>query len=110
MFMYGHAAYTASKYAVRGLAESVRCELLPYSNMRVTLMCPGFVNMPFLDERKHFFLVTKSGRAQSVILIDDTYVDLFSLSACSLTPCHFEWQLTIKERLQRCCNYKPYCL
>ncbi|KAI5061337.1 hypothetical protein GOP47_0023842 [Adiantum capillus-veneris] len=50
MFMYGHAAYTASKYAVRGLAESLRCELLPYSNMRVTLMCPGFVNTPFLDE------------------------------------------------------------
>ncbi|MCO5604619.1 hypothetical protein L7F22_058788 [Adiantum nelumboides] len=50
MFMYGHAAYTASKYAVRGLAESLRSELLPYRNMRVTLMCPGFVNTPFLDD------------------------------------------------------------
>lgn len=49
-FMYGHSVYTATKYAVRGLAEGLRAELLPYNNIRVTLMCPGFVNTPFLDD------------------------------------------------------------
>ncbi|KAH7442161.1 hypothetical protein KP509_03G074100 [Ceratopteris richardii] len=49
-FMYGHSAYTASKFAVRGLAESMRFELLPYRNIRVTMVCPGFVNTPFLND------------------------------------------------------------
>eukprot|EP00250_Pteridium_aquilinum_P033005 c5089_g1_i1 orf=357-1361(-) len=49
-FLYGHAVYTATKYALRGLAECLRCELVPYKNMRVTLMCPGFVNTPFLED------------------------------------------------------------
>lgn len=49
-FMYGHAVYTASKYALRGLAECLRGELYPYNNMRVTLLCPGFVNTPFLED------------------------------------------------------------
>lgn len=49
-FMYGHAVYTATKYGLRGLAECLRGELYPYKNLRVTLMCPGFVNTPFLED------------------------------------------------------------
>lgn len=48
-FMYGHSAYTATKHALRGLAETLRMELVPY-NMRVCLSCPFFVNTPFLDD------------------------------------------------------------
>lgn len=48
-FMYGHAVYTATKYAMRGLAEGLRFELLPY-NIKVSLICPGFTSTPFLDE------------------------------------------------------------
>ncbi|KAH6559019.1 hypothetical protein KP509_1Z032200 [Ceratopteris richardii] len=48
-FMYGHAVYTATKYAIRGLAEGVRFELLPY-HIKVSLICPGFTSTPFLDE------------------------------------------------------------
>lgn len=49
-FMYGHSVYTATKYALRGLAECLRGELFPHKNMRVTLICPGFVNTPFLED------------------------------------------------------------
>lgn len=48
-FMYGHSVYTATKYAMRGLAEGLRFELLPF-NIKVSLICPGFTSTPFLDE------------------------------------------------------------
>eukprot|EP01018_Ginkgo_biloba_P008768 Gb_31003 [translate_table: standard] len=47
--LYGHDVYTATKYALRGLAESLRLQLIPY-NIRVSLVCPGFVATPLLDE------------------------------------------------------------
>ncbi|KAH7420986.1 hypothetical protein KP509_13G034800 [Ceratopteris richardii] len=47
--MYGHAVYTATKYAMRGLAEGLRFELIPYQ-IRVSVICPGFTSTPFLDE------------------------------------------------------------
>lgn len=46
---YRHSVYTAAKHAVKGLAESLRLELLPY-NISISLACPGFVDTPFLDE------------------------------------------------------------
>eukprot|EP00250_Pteridium_aquilinum_P022577 c25416_g3_i1 orf=98-1168(-) len=48
-FMYGHSVYTATKYAMRGLAEGLRFELIPY-NIKISLICPGFTSTPFLDE------------------------------------------------------------
>ncbi|CAM6085463.1 unnamed protein product [Calypogeia fissa] len=47
--MYGNSVYTGTKYALKGIAESLRLELLPYS-IKVNLICPGFVRTPFLDE------------------------------------------------------------
>ncbi|GLJ10512.1 hypothetical protein SUGI_0129590 [Cryptomeria japonica] len=46
---YAEGVYTATKYAVKGLAESLKIELMPY-NIAVSLACPGFVETPFLDE------------------------------------------------------------
>lgn len=48
-FMYGHSVYSATKYAVRGLAEGLRFELLPY-NIKISVICPGFTSTPFLEE------------------------------------------------------------
>eukprot|EP00252_Welwitschia_mirabilis_P011614 TRINITY_DN25905_c0_g1_i1.p1 TRINITY_DN25905_c0_g1~~TRINITY_DN25905_c0_g1_i1.p1 ORF type:complete len:387 (+),score=80.81 TRINITY_DN25905_c0_g1_i1:101-1162(+) len=56
--VYGSGLYTASKHALRGLAETLRLELLPY-NITVTLVCPGHVNTPMLDS------VTDSSRKDS---------------------------------------------
>eukprot|EP00253_Pinus_taeda_P034726 PITA_34726 len=47
--LYGHGLYTATKYAIRGLAEALRLELLPY-NIGVTHVCPGYVETPMLRE------------------------------------------------------------
>lgn len=41
--------YTPTKYALKGLAEMLRIELLPY-NIRVNLVCPGYTETPMLDE------------------------------------------------------------
>lgn len=43
-----HAAYCASKFAVAGLTESMRVEMLPY-NVRVTLVCPALTETEFFD-------------------------------------------------------------
>lgn len=47
--LYGSGLYTTTKYALRGLAETLRPELLPY-NIGVTLVCPGFVETSMLKE------------------------------------------------------------
>lgn len=48
-FWYGAAVYTASKYAVRGFAEALRLELLPY-RIQVSCICPGFTETGLLDD------------------------------------------------------------
>jgi len=46
---YGYSIYTATKHALKGLAECLRFELFPF-NIRVTLCCPGFAKTPLLPE------------------------------------------------------------
>lgn len=46
-----HAAYTASKFAVRGLTDNVREELAPH-NVRVISICPGAVETPLLSHTR----------------------------------------------------------
>ncbi|KAG0624241.1 hypothetical protein M758_3G233100 [Ceratodon purpureus] len=48
-WLYGNGVYTGTKYAIKGIAESLRLELIPY-NMRVNLVCPGFVETALLDD------------------------------------------------------------
>ncbi|CAM6026085.1 unnamed protein product [Sphagnum balticum] len=48
-WLYGSSVYTGTKHAVKGIAESLALELVPF-NMRVNLVCPGFVESAFLDD------------------------------------------------------------
>ncbi|MEI9886131.1 MAG: SDR family NAD(P)-dependent oxidoreductase [Rhizomicrobium sp.] len=52
-FITGPAAgiYTASKFAVRGLTESLRWNLAPY-NIGVSVLCPGLVNSAIYESDK----------------------------------------------------------
>ena len=43
--------YTATKHALKGLADYLRVELMPY-NIPVTFACPPFVETPMLDQGK----------------------------------------------------------
>ncbi|KAH8972341.1 hypothetical protein BDL97_02G190000 [Sphagnum fallax] len=47
--LYANSVYTSTKYALKGLAESLKLELIPFG-IRVTLLCPGFVDTPLADE------------------------------------------------------------
>ncbi|GLJ08863.1 hypothetical protein SUGI_0097280 [Cryptomeria japonica] len=47
--LYGSGIYTSTKYALRGLAESLRLELFPYK-IGVSLVCPGTVETQMLNE------------------------------------------------------------
>jgi len=49
--VYGFSAYGASKFALVGLAECLRSELLNH-NIRVSLFCPPEVDTPFLEAEK----------------------------------------------------------
>lgn len=49
VFVFGFNIYTSTKYALKGLAESLRIELMPH-NIRVSLVCPGFTETPMLDQ------------------------------------------------------------
>lgn len=51
-YWYGASVYTATKYAQRGFAETLRMELVPF-NIRVSVVCPGFTDTPFLDDGEH---------------------------------------------------------
>ena len=43
--------YTASKYAVRGLSEALRCSLYRY-NIGVSVFCPGLINSSIYESEK----------------------------------------------------------
>ena len=43
--------YTASKYAVRGLSEALRCSLYQY-NIGVSVFCPGLINSSIYESEK----------------------------------------------------------
>ncbi|KAH7293601.1 hypothetical protein KP509_28G032300 [Ceratopteris richardii] len=49
IFLYGSNMYTPSKYALKGLAELLKFELLPF-NIGVTMSCPAFTQTPMLEE------------------------------------------------------------
>jgi short-subunit dehydrogenase len=50
-----HGAYVASKFAVTGLSDSLRVEMIPY-NVKVTTVCPALTATEFFD-------VSERGRA-----------------------------------------------
>jgi hypothetical protein len=54
-WLYGNGMYTSTKYAIKGIAECLRLELAPY-NIRVNLVCPGFVESAFLDDGKELMV------------------------------------------------------
>ncbi|KAI5076535.1 hypothetical protein GOP47_0008600 [Adiantum capillus-veneris] len=49
VFLYGSNMYTPSKCALKGLAELLKFELLPYK-IGVTISCPAFTQTPMLAE------------------------------------------------------------
>lgn len=51
--VFGYTAYGSAKFAVRGLTEALRCELVPH-NVRVSAVFPPDVDTPGLaEENKH---------------------------------------------------------
>ena len=46
---FGYTAYSASKFGLIGLAETLRCELKPY-NIRVSVLCPPDTDTPGFEE------------------------------------------------------------
>lgn len=48
---YTHAAYSASKFGVVGLAEVLRTELTP-KGIHVSVVCPGEIQTPMLEEER----------------------------------------------------------
>ncbi|XP_059077724.1 3-dehydrosphinganine reductase TSC10A isoform X1 [Cryptomeria japonica] len=48
-FLYGNSVYTATKHALKGLGETLKLELMPYS-IRISMVFPGYVDTPMLDD------------------------------------------------------------
>ncbi|RUS90415.1 hypothetical protein EGW08_001820 [Elysia chlorotica] len=62
--LYGYTSYSASKFALRGLAEALQMEISPY-NIRLTLAFPPDTNTPgFAEEQK--------GKPEETKLISET--------------------------------------
>lgn len=49
----GHAAYTASKAAIRNMLQGIRIDLLP-EKIPVSVICPGFVKTKLSDQNKFY--------------------------------------------------------
>ncbi len=54
IWLYGASVYTGSKRAVKGIAETLALELIPFTNIRVNLVCPGTTESPMLDNGKNY--------------------------------------------------------
>ncbi len=57
----GMSAYCSSKFAMVGLAESLRCELIRH-NIKVSALCPGTINTNFAKDGR-IYLYNKSGKS-----------------------------------------------
>ncbi len=69
--VFGYATYSPSKFAVAGLAECLRAELLP-RGIRVSLVCPPDVNTPMLhQEDDHKPPETRAISAQAGVMHAD---------------------------------------
>ena len=62
----GMAPYCTSKFAMMGLAESLRCELYKY-NIRVSALCPGIINTNIIKGGEILFKDKKGDTAQSAV-------------------------------------------
>jgi NAD(P)-dependent dehydrogenase (short-subunit alcohol dehydrogenase family) len=62
----GMAPYCTSKFAMMGLAESLRCELYKY-NIKVSALCPGIINTNIIKGGKILFKDKKGRTAQSAV-------------------------------------------
>jgi NAD(P)-dependent dehydrogenase (short-subunit alcohol dehydrogenase family) len=62
----GMAPYCTSKFAMVGLAESLRGELYKY-NIRVSALCPGIINTNIIKGGRMFFRDKKGNTAQTTI-------------------------------------------
>ena len=74
--MYGHSVYTASKYALKGLAEGLRFELLPY-NIKVSLICPGFTNTAFLVDDQNARVALDDHNGKYLLLSSKMYIYIY---------------------------------
>jgi NAD(P)-dependent dehydrogenase (short-subunit alcohol dehydrogenase family) len=59
-------AYTATKYAVRGLSESMRAELAPHG-IGVTAICPGVINTPITETARLRGVAAEPGRRDRMV-------------------------------------------
>ena len=62
----GMAPYCTSKFAMVGLAESLRGELYKY-NIKVSALCPGIINTNIIKDGKIMFKDKSGGTVQSVV-------------------------------------------
>lgn len=62
----GMAPYCTSKFAMVGLAESLRGELYKY-NVKVSVLCPGIINTNIIKDGKILFADKSGGTKQSVV-------------------------------------------
>ena len=67
----GAGIYTTSKFAVRGLSESLRWSLAPY-NIGVSVLCPGLVNSAIYESEK----IRPKEFAQRTGPIDQTFMNI----------------------------------
>lgn len=47
-----HGAYSATKFAICGLGDAMRVEMIPY-NVRLTTVCPALTQTEFFDNSRH---------------------------------------------------------
>lgn len=62
--LFGFSAYSASKFALRGLAESLQMEMTPH-NVRVTVAFPPDTDTPGFQQEQH-------GKPKETLLISET--------------------------------------
>ena len=71
-------AYSMSKFAVRGMSESLRYEAIPHG-VRVSAVCPGMVRTPITDN----MTTTSLSREESVAFLERQGVPFYDVNRCA---------------------------
>uniref|UniRef100_A0A0D6QZD8 3-dehydrosphinganine reductase n=1 Tax=Araucaria cunninghamii TaxID=56994 RepID=A0A0D6QZD8_ARACU len=91
--VYGYTAYSASKFALRGLAEALQQEMIMH-NIRVSLIFPPDTNTPGLEEENKMRpevtkLIAGSSSAMEAIEVAEKTLNGIK-SGRFLIPCNFD--------------------
>jgi len=97
----GYATYVPSKYAIFGLAEVLRHELLPY-NIKISILFPADTDTPGFEEENKLkppecAIISETGKVMTAEVVADEFIKSILKERFEILPGEADFQLKSKR-------------